>query len=93
MLLVLNGFLFFQTIAHDKGKPVVRQGRKAMSLDSVEIVRPPKAIEEKDVILLDKDGGRSEFLTRLSQFVFVYSLHPLFLHLQQPSKLLWQAAN
>jgi len=34
-------------IAHDKGKPVVRQGRKAMSLQffEVEIVRLPKAIE------------------------------------------------
>jgi hypothetical protein len=41
------------TIAHDKGKPVVRQGRKAKSLEHQPICRVfkkvwlPKAIEEQ----------------------------------------------
>ncbi len=43
--------LIFGMIAHDKGKPVVKQGRKAVSLEvQFEIVRLPKAIEENLVV-------------------------------------------
>jgi hypothetical protein len=47
-----SSFSIAFTIAHDKGKPVVRQGRKAWSLDgpifrAVKKVWLPKAIEEQ----------------------------------------------
>jgi len=48
---VINADLFIHlTIAHDKGKPVARQGRKAVSLLKLEWAREtvwlPKAIRE-----------------------------------------------
>ena len=48
---VINADLFIHlTIAHDKGKPVARRGRKAVSLLKLEWVREtvwlPKAIRE-----------------------------------------------
>ena len=55
---VINADLFIHlTIAHDKGKPVARQGRKAVSLLELELAHEtvwlPKAIREGSFTILD----------------------------------------
>ncbi len=47
------------TIAHDKGKPAARQGRKAVSLGSSKIVWLPKAIGEKPELQLRESDAFS----------------------------------